>query len=101
MRLRAARRALRDRILRMVRGALRADALPGDLPEQIADLVERAATLGPHVRPVLLRAMHLPAGVVPHTDSARCGCHLLGWKCLRWAALAGVDASPPHAWSVA
>jgi RNA polymerase sigma factor (sigma-70 family) len=97
MRLHAARRALRDRILRMVREALRAGALPDDFPERIADLVRPAPEPAGRTR-TFVPAAHLPVGFVPHPDPARCACHRLAWPCPRCAALEGVDPSPPPTW---
>jgi hypothetical protein len=101
-RLHAARAALRDRILGLVREALRAGALPQDFPERVArtigawQRVREAERFGvwPSLSPAALTP-HLPDGFRPHRDPNRCGCRRLAWPCPRCARLEGVEAVPP------
>ena len=122
-RLHAARSALRDRVLGMVREALRAGATPQDFPERVAQAIEEQGRRfdghGPRepgvgaddlrrlreaerfgVWPKLLSAESMaaipmaPLGFRPDPDPARCGCRLFGWPCRRCAALEGVEDAP-------
>jgi RNA polymerase sigma factor (sigma-70 family) len=105
-RLHAARAALRDRVLRMVREALRAGAVPADFPDRVARAIQdwrrvREAErfeLWPSLRPTWPSQdapPRAPADVRPHPDPARCGCLRLAWPCPRCARLEGVDPAPP------
>jgi RNA polymerase sigma-70 factor (ECF subfamily) len=101
-RLHAARAALRDRILGLVREALRAGALPQDFPERVAGTigdwrrVREAERFGvwPSLAPAAW-APGLPDGFRPHRDPNRCGCRRLAWPCPRCARLEGVGPGPP------
>ncbi|HEY3110898.1 MAG TPA: hypothetical protein VGL23_19225, partial [Chloroflexota bacterium] len=103
-RLHAARVALRDRILGMVRAALETGALPEDFPERIARSIDdwRPAP-GPERFDLLRRPVPppaIPAGphgpdFRPHPDPARCPCLTLAWPCARCAALENVAPAPP------
>jgi RNA polymerase sigma factor (sigma-70 family) len=101
-RLHAARGALRDRILALVREALRAGALPQDFPGRVAGAIadwrrvreaERFGvwpSLSPDATPLLVAD-----GFRPQADPSRCGCRRLAWPCPRYARLEGVDPVPP------
>jgi RNA polymerase sigma factor (sigma-70 family) len=101
-RLHAARTALRDRILGLVRDALRAGALPQDFPERVAHAigdwrrVREAERFGvwPSLAPAA-SVQALPDGFRPHRDPNRCGCRRLAWPCPRCARLEGVEPVPP------
>jgi RNA polymerase sigma factor (sigma-70 family) len=102
-RLHAARTALRNRILRLVREALQAGALPQDFPERVAGAIDdwrrvrKAKRFGlwPSLSPAAAAMPTLPEGFRPHADPNRCGCRGLAWPCPRCARLEGVDAAPP------
>jgi RNA polymerase sigma factor (sigma-70 family) len=114
-RLHAARVALRDRVLGMVRQALRAGAVPQDFPTRVARAIEDwrrvreaerfdvwpslrpFAPLGPIAAGSLGPAAPRPLGFRPHHDPACCGCRRLAWPCPRCARIEGVDDVPPLA----
>jgi len=101
-RLHAARTALRNRILGLVRDGLRAGALPQDFPERVARTigdwrrVREAERFGlwPSLSPDAPLSV-VPDGFRPHPDPDRCGCRRLAWPCPRCARLEGVAAVPP------
>jgi RNA polymerase sigma-70 factor (ECF subfamily) len=103
-RLHAARVALRDRILGMVRAALESGALPEDFPERIARSIdgwrpgpgpERFDLFRPPVPPPATSAGPTWPDFRPHPDPARCPCLTLAWPCARCAALENVAPAPP------
>jgi RNA polymerase sigma-70 factor (ECF subfamily) len=105
-RLHAARVALRDRVLRLVREALQAGALPQDFPERVARALDDWRRVReaerfdpwPSLRPTAPAPgaeAAPPPGFRPHPDPARCGCRCLVWPCRRCAALEGIDDVPP------
>ena len=103
-RLAAARTALRNRILGLVRDALRDGALPQDFPQRVVGRIDDwrrtrdpksfGAWPGPTPMAPVTRAPH---GFSPDPDPNRCGCRTMAWPCPRCARLEGVDPTPPAA----
>lgn len=112
MRLHAARKALRDRILGLVREALRAGALPHDFPERVARIIaawrqvpeprtgrhafDPGVAAGWSTPPPLGRAGPRRIGWTAATaDADGCPCRRQDWPCPRCGALEGIDPTPP------
>jgi RNA polymerase sigma factor (sigma-70 family) len=106
-RLHAARRALRDHILTLVREALAAGALPEDFPRRVAREVEAWRRIPPAAGPRgfdpgawrgLPAAPGPPAAPAfspPLPEPGACRCRSLPWPCPRCAAAEGVGPTPP------